>query len=165
MKRRIITAATTAAAGLLALGMSAAPAGAAITPDTLTTCSTGSNNSYEYITWCAGTGPTSYRAVALCMTGEVVLGVELADGKQSSHASCQVDGMNSTLNTDWGILLCSNYNGTGTYAGYENRHYDISQFLQNWGNGNIAAGGTWACDFDTNAAVAVSATQPQLSHR
>jgi hypothetical protein len=160
--RRTIGAALTGTAGLLlAVGFSAAPAGAAIQPDTLTSCSTGANNTYEYHSWCAGTGPTSYRVIVYCADGEVVLGNELQDGKQSSNASCQFDGLNSTLDTNWGILLCSNSNGAGTYQGYENRHYDISQYLQNWGSGNIASGGTWACDYDVNSDAVVNPTQPE----
>lgn len=152
---------------LLSVGLTMAPAGAAVTstakvatsgtvqPETLKTCETGTNNSYEYYGWCDGTGPTSYRAIAYCANEDAVYGVERWDGdRRLSYASCEVDGLNSTLapnpNGDWGYLLCSNGNGAGTYQGYVNKHGDISWMLLNWGNGNIATGGTTLCDIDTS---------------
>jgi hypothetical protein len=175
-KRGIISAVLTAAAGLLlAVGLSAAPAGAAVSgtghtsagavqPQTLSSCPSGTNNSYEYYVWCNGTGPTSYRAIAYCSDGEVVFGVMRWDGdRRQSYASCEIDGQNSTLDTDWGILLCSNDNGSGAYQGYEDRHGDISQYLQAWGSGTIATGGTWACDYDTSGEAEVSPSQPEIA--
>jgi hypothetical protein len=148
---------------LLIAGFTAAPAGAAVTstantssistmkPDTLGTCAVGSNNSYEYHGYCSGTGPTSYRAIVYCEDEDAVFGVELWDGDTAnSYASCEVDGLNSTLDEDWGLLLCSNNNGDGTYQGYEDRHGDISWILLNWGDGNIMTGGTTLCDFNTS---------------
>jgi hypothetical protein len=176
-KRRTISAAVTLAAGLLlTAGLSIAPAGAAVTstaatsagtvqPQTLKSCNIGTNNTYEYYVWCTGSGPTSYRAIAFCADNEVVLGVERWDGdSRQSYASCQSNGQNSTLDANWGILLCSTSNGTGTYQGYINRHGDISQYLQAWGSGTIATGGTWACDDDTNGTPEVSPTQPEIAH-
>jgi len=157
------------------VGLSVAPAGAAVTssaqtsasavqPQTLSTCHTGTNNTYEYYVECYGTGPTSYRAIAYCTDGEVVLGLERWDGDdRDSYASCESNGLDSTLDVDWGILLCSNDNGSGTYQGYEDRHGDISQYLQNWGSGTIATGGTWACQYDTSGTPVVSPTQPEIS--
>jgi hypothetical protein len=173
----MIKAAVTLAAGLpLAAGLSIAPAGAAVTsnvkapvsgalqPETLTTCSTGANTAYSYHSWCGGTGPTSYRVIVHCANGELVLGVEYPDGtdpnKAQSTASCQYNNMNSTLQNDWGIILCSNNNGAGTYQGYRNRHDDISQYLLTWGNGNIATGGTYACELNTNGEQVVSPIAP-----
>ena len=160
---------------MLAVGLSLTPAEAAVTstnqtapnavqPQTLSKCPTGTNNAYEYYVWCNGTGPTSYRAIAYCADGEVVFGVERWDGDdRESYASCESNGLNSTLLANWGILLCSASNGTGTYQGYYDRHGDISQYLQIWGNGSITTGGTWACDYDTNGTPAVSPTEPEVS--
>jgi hypothetical protein len=176
-KRRIISAALTLAAGLLlAAGLSIAPAGAAVTttaatsagpvqPRTLSSCEIGTNNNYEYYLWCNGTGPTSYRAIASCADGEVVFGVERWDGdRRDSYASCHSNGLNSNLGADWGILLCSNGNGSGTNQGYFDRHGDISQYFQAWGSGTIATGATWACDYDTSGTPVVSPTQPEIAH-
>lgn len=166
-RHRIAKAALAGTVGLLlSAGLTMAPAGAAVTstakvtstntaqPDTLKTCKTGANNSYEYHGWCDGTGPTSYRAIAMCTNGDAIYGVSRWDGDdRQSYASCEINGLNSTLNAalpDWGYLLCSNDNGAGTYQGYVNKHGDISWMLFNWGNGNIATGGTTLCDWDTN---------------
>ena len=161
---RTIGAALTLGAGLLLAGsLSASPAGAAVNPQTLSKCYTGTNNTVEYYTWCNGTGPTSYRSLVYCADGEVVMGVERWDGdNRESYASCTDDGLNSTLVENWGILLCSNDNGAGTYAGYQNRHGDISQFLQYWGSGNITTGGTWACDYDTSGTPDINADEPEI---
>jgi hypothetical protein len=92
-----------------------------------------------------------------------VLGVERWDGdNRESYASCESNGLDSTLDANWGILLCTNDNGTGTYAGYDNRHGDISQYLQQWGDGTIATGGTWACEYDTSGTPVVNPTQPEI---
>ena len=151
------------------------PAGAAVTstaqtsaravqPQTLSSCLTGENNTYLYKVWCTGSGTTSYRSIAYCADGDVVFGVEFYDGADKwSVASCESNGLNSTLDENWGILLCSNNNGTGTYQGYYNRHGDISQYFQNWGSGTIATGGTWACEYDTNGTPVVSSTEPEIS--
>jgi hypothetical protein len=160
---------------LLAAGLSMTPAGAAVTsstaqtsapaiqPQTLSKCPTGTNNTYEYYVWCNGTGPTSYRSIAFCANEQVVFGVERWDGDdRESYASCESDGFDSTLDGNWGILLCSNNNGNGSYQGYEDRHGDISQYLQAWGSGDIATGGAWACDYDTSGTPNASPTQPQL---
>lgn len=142
----------------------ASPTSAIQTPLALSKCYTGTNNTYEYYVWCNGTGPTSYRAIAYCTDGEVVFGIERWDGDtRQSYASCESNGLNSTLDANWGILLCSNDNGSGTYQGYYDRHGDISQYLQNWGSGTIATGGTWACEFDTTGTPAVSPTQPEAA--
>jgi hypothetical protein len=167
-KRRAIGAGLAAAAGVvLAVGMSVTPAGAAVAavhPDTLTVCYTGTNNTYEYYVWCNGTGPTSYRSIAYCADGQVVFGVERWDGDdRESYASCESNGLGSTLSGNWGILLCSNDNGTGTYEGYDNRHGDISQYLQAWGSGSIPNGGTWACEYDTSGTPTVGPDQPEIT--
>jgi hypothetical protein len=158
---------------LLAVGLSVAPAGAAATstaqtsasaiqPQTLSECNTGTNNAYEYYVWCTGSGPTSYRAIAFCTDGEVVFGAEHFDGDDTeSYANCESNGLNSTLDENWGILLCSNNNGVGTYQGYYNRHGDISQYFLNWGSGTIATGGAWACEYDTTGTPVVSPYLPQ----
>lgn len=172
--RGLVKASLTVAAGVcLSAGLAAAPAGAsvmnsaktspastakaapaaAIQPLTLGSCDIGNNNYYEYWSWCSGSGPTSSRSIAQCADGNFVLGPEHLDGdKNVSKASCQVDGLGSTLDTNWGILLCSNDNGAGVYQGYYDRHGDISQLLSNWGGGptnpnSITAGGTYLCDF------------------
>jgi hypothetical protein len=151
---------------LLTAGFTTAPAQAALTsatkaspdsaiPYTLKNCVTGANNTVEYYGWCDGTGPTSYRVIAYCTNGEAVFGLERWDGdRRQSYASCAISTVKSTLNEDWGYLLCSNDNGDGTYQGYVNRHGDLSWMLFNWGNGNIMTGGTTMCDWDTNAEVA-----------
>jgi hypothetical protein len=171
----ISAALTVAAALLLAAGLSVTPAGAAVAstgqtsahavqPQTLSSCLTGENNTYLYKVWCKGSGPTSYRAIAYCTDGDVVFGAELPDGDDAqSFASCESNGLDSTLDENWGILLCSNNNGDGTYQGYYNRHGDISQYFQNWGDGTIATGGTWACEYDTNGTPAVNPTEPEVS--
>jgi hypothetical protein len=163
---RIVKVALALAAGLLVTaGLTMTPARAAtagapesaaigkVVPDTLGTCAIGENNSYEYHTSCGGTGPTSYRAIAICADGEGVFGLERWDGDtRQSYASCEVDDLGSTLSTqqpDWGILLCTNNDGDGTYQGYLDRHGDISWILLNWGNGNIMTGGTTLCDYNT----------------
>jgi hypothetical protein len=69
-----------------------------------------------------------------------------------SNASCRINNMNSIVNQqkpDWGLLLCSDNNGNGTYQGYVNRHGDISWMLLNLGSGNIVTGGTALCDYNT----------------
>jgi hypothetical protein len=163
-----------AAALLLAAGLSVTPAGAAVTstgqtsapavqPQTLSSCLTGENNTILYKVWCTGTGPTSYRSIAYCADGEVVFGPEFPDGADTwSIASCESNGLDSTLDENWGILLCSNNNGDGTYQGYYNRHGDISQYFQSWGDGTIATGGTWACEYDTNGTPVANPTQPEI---
>jgi hypothetical protein len=178
-RRGIIATAFAATAGLLlALGLCTAPAGAAVastaktspaatvTPDTLSSCLTGVNNSYEFYSWCKGTSPTSYRTIAYCADDDAVLGAEYADGSGNlSYANCDsTDSLNSTLNTgtnaDWGILLCSNSNGAGTYQGYYNRSGDISWILLNWGAGNITTGGNTLCDYSTSQATAINPVTP-----
>jgi hypothetical protein len=120
-----------------------------VTPDTLGTCKTGTNNAYEYYGWCTGTGPTSYRAIVYCENDDGVFGVQRADGNElDSLASCEFDGLDSTLNDDWGFLLCSNDNGDSTYEGYVDRHGDISWMLYDWGNGDIVTGGNTMCNWD-----------------
>ncbi len=151
---------------LLTAGFATAPARAAVTgtakaspigkiPDTLKSCAIGTNKGYEYVSWCDGRGPTSYRAIAYCANGSGTFGIERWDGdRRQSYANCQIDGMNSTLNGDWGIILCSTDNGTGTFQGYLNRQGDISWILLNWGNGNIVTGGTTFCEYNTTGEAA-----------
>lgn len=168
-RREVTTALAVTAALLLAASLSIAPAGAAVTaiahtppaaaaaPLALTSCLTGESNSYEFYTWCKGTSPTSFRTIALCANGNAVLGVEYADGSgQLSYDDCTLNGQNSTLNADWGTLLCSNSNGAGTYQGYDDRSGDISWILLNWGNGNITTGGTTLCDYSTSVAAVIN---------
>jgi hypothetical protein len=164
---RITKAALTVAMGLLlTAGFATAPAQAAVStakaaiPATLKSCPSGVNNSYEYYVWCDGTGPTSYRAIAYCANGSGVFGIERWDGdRRQSYANCQIDGMNSTLNGDWGIILCSTDNGTGTFQGYLNRQGDISWILLNWGNGNIVTGGNTMCEYNTSGAASFNPNQ------
>jgi hypothetical protein len=114
---------------------------------------------YEFYDMCKGSGPTSFRTMALCQDGKVVLGVEYQDGSGSlSYASCQVNSLNSTLNQDWGLLLCSNNNGAGQYQGYIDAKGggDISWILLNWGNGTIANGGTTLCELSTSVATDIN---------
>ena len=149
--RAMKTAFAVTAGLLLTAGFTTAPAQAAmVQPATLKTCAVGANNTLEYHGWCNGTGPTSYRVIAYCTSGQAVAGLERWDGDtRQSYADCTTVG--STLNADWGYLLCSNDNGTGTYQGYVNRHGDISWMLLNWGNGNIIAGGNTLCEYNTSA--------------
>lgn len=179
----MITAAVMAAAGLvMALGLTT-PAGAVVasvantppaptaTPDTLASsgCLTGENNSYEFYTWCKGTSPTSFRTIAYCADSDAVLGVEYADGSGNlSYADCSsTGGLDSTLgtgtNADWGILLCSNYNGTGTYQGYIDRSGDISWILGLWGSGNITDGGNTLCEYSISVPAAINPLDPLTS--
>jgi hypothetical protein len=127
---------------------------------TLASCLAGVNNSYEFYTWCKGSSPTSFRDIAYCADGMAVLGIEYADGSGSlSYADCQIDGQNNTLAVNWGILLCSNSNGAGTFQGYYDRSGDISGLLLNWGNGTIATGGTTLCEYSTANAVVINPNQ------
>jgi hypothetical protein len=132
------------------------------------TCLTGEANSYEFYTWCQGTSPASYRTIAYCADGQAVLGAEYADGSGSlSYADCSSNDLNSTLvgtsgnPVGWGILWCSNDNGTGTYAGYYDTKNDISLILANWGAGNITNGGTTLCQYSIGpTTTAISPTTP-----
>ena len=153
-RHKIIRASLTVIAGLLlAAGFTTAPARAALAqPDTLKTCETGTNNTYEYYGWCDGTGPTSYRAIAYCTQDEAAFGIQRWDGdRRLSYASCHAGGATLSLNEDWGYLLCSTSNGAGTYQGYVNKHGDISWILLNWGGGtSITAGGNLLCDYNVS---------------
>lgn len=161
-------AAAAVVAGVVLAPSLTASAGAAVThtvaPRTVTlpACLTGQSNSYEFYTWCQGSSPASYRTIAWCANGDAVLGVEYADGSGNlSYADCSgTDSLGSTLNTDWGILLCSDYNGAGTYQGYVDTKGDISWIALNWGSGNITTGGTTLCDYSAGAAVAVNPNTP-----
>jgi hypothetical protein len=161
---------------LLAAGLSVAPAGAAVTssaakaapahsaaPQTLSSCLVGVSNAYEFYTWCKGTSPTSFRTIAYCADGKAVMGAEYADGSGSlSYADCTMQGLASTLDANWGILYCSNVNGTGTYAGYHDTSGDISLLLANWGSpsGDITSGGTALCQYSIGEAAVISETTP-----
>jgi len=185
-RRKGILATFTVTAALLVLGLGtvpagaavashgkAAPAAAAVTPLTslaLTNCLTGVNNTYEFYTWCKGTSPTSFRTIAYCADGQAVIGVEYTDGSGNlSYANCKTTGnQNSTIisgsSAGWGILECSNGNGTGTFAGYHDTSGDISQLLANWGAtngvGDITAGGTKLCQYSIGLAQQISPTSP-----
>jgi hypothetical protein len=92
------------------------------------------------------------------------MGILRWDGdSRMSYASCHSNGQNATIDANWGILLCSASNGSGTYQGYYDRHGDISQYLQAWGSGVIGTGGTWACQYDTSGTPEVSPTQPETA--
>ena len=169
--RRVTAVALVTAGVLLAPGLTASAgaaasstAKAAVTPHavTLPACLTGVHNSYEFYTWCQGTSPASYRTIAYCANGDAVLGIEYADGSGNlSYADCSsTGGLNSTLNADWGILECSNYNGSGTYQGYVDTSNDISWILLNLGSGNITTGGTTLCDYSIGAATAINPNTP-----
>ena len=183
-----------ATALLLAVGLSTAPAGAAVTstakgrpaaaaiPLALSTCLNGVNNSVnnstvqfpgdEFYTWCKGSGPTSFRTIALCANGDAVLGVQYADGSGSlSYANCKTtSSLNSTLNPnppndpsagpDLGILLCSNTNGNSAYQGYIDKSNDISWILFNWGNGDIQKGGLTFCNWNVANPTAINPNVP-----
>ena len=133
------------------------PVGSATTSPS---CLAGYNNAYEFYTLCQGTSPASFRTIAYCANSEAVIGVEYADSSGNlSYGDCSgTDGLGSTLNTadDWGVLLCSNDNGTGTYAGYVPTKGDISWILMNWGGGNITTGGTTLCDYSIGQAAAIN---------
>ena len=169
--RRVTAAVLVAGGALLASGLTASAgaatsstAKAAAKPATvpLPVCLTGEHTSYEFYTWCQGASPASFRTIAYCADGEAVLGVEYADGSGSlSYADCSATGgLNSTLGAGWGVLECSNYNGSGTYAGYFDSSGDISGILQNWGSGNITTGGTALCDYSIGQATAINPTTP-----
>jgi hypothetical protein len=129
----------------------------AVRPDTLKGSCTSTNNSTSFWGSCKGTGPTSYRAVAFCADGDAVFGIEHWDGDtRGSTASCTISGLNSTLDTNWGYLLCSTSNGNGTYEGYVDKHGDISGILDQLGAGNIPAGGNFLCEYDTSGDGAVA---------
>jgi len=162
---------------LLTLGVSA-PAGAAVKPAhkpaakttgiaatiaaaTATTCLTGEANSYEFYTFCRGTSPASFRVVAACADFQGVIGAEATVGTGNlSYANCAATGnLGSTLATgtsaQYGIVLCSNANGTGTFQGYMDRGTgDISSILLAWGGGptggGIPAGGNLMCQYSTS---------------
>lgn len=150
------------AAPLLAAGFMTTSARADVIPDALRTCTVGANSTYEYHGWCQGSGPTSYRAIAFCTAagapagsqGEGVYGLERWDGdSRQSYANCHHVSSTERLTEDWGYLLCSNNNGTGSYQGYVTRHGNISWILLNLGGGPtvpnaIQNGGTALCDWD-----------------
>jgi hypothetical protein len=150
---RLTKAALAVTAGtFLTVGLSISSAGAStLQPETLKTCETGSNNAYEYTGWCDGTGPTSYRVLATCTNNYGVYGVTRWDGdRRESTASCEINGLNQTLQNNWGYVLCSTSNGAGTYQGYVDKHGDISSVLLTWGNGNIVTGGNLMCQYDVS---------------
>jgi hypothetical protein len=150
---RVTKAALAVVAGtFMTVGLSVSAAGAStLQPETLKTCETGSNNAYEYTGWCDGTGPTSYRVLATCTGNVGVYGVTRWDGdRRESTASCEINGLNQTLDNNWGYVLCSTGNGAGTYQGYVDKHGDISSVLLTWGNGNITTGGTLMCQYDVS---------------
>lgn len=184
--------AVVAACGLLlTLGVSA-PAGAAVKPApkpaaktigkttraaataaaaTATTCLTGKANTYEFYTFCKGTSPASYRVVAACADFQGVIGAEATVGTGNlSYANCaSTGGLNSTLATgstqQYGIVLCSNANGTGTFQGYMDRGTgDISSILLAWGGGTagggITAGGNLMCQFSTTVPAVIQLGSP-----
>jgi hypothetical protein len=127
------------------------------------TCSQGYSNSYEFYTLCKGTSPVGYRTIAYCANDQAVIGIEYEVGSGSlSYADCSsTGGMDSTLNTlGWGILWCSNYNGTGTFAGYHDTVGDISGILAGWGATNITTGGTTLCEYSIGEAQAISPNNP-----
>lgn len=174
---RRITVATVATAGMLLAPGLTTSAGAAVTSagraavshvarpaDTtpVTGCYPGEANSYEFYTLCQGTAPAGYRAIAYCEnTGTAVLGVEYEVGSGSlSYADCAgTDSNDSTLNpVGWGMIYCSSYNGSGTFAGYKDIQGDISQILLNWGTQNITTGGNLLCDYSAGEATTISTT-------
>lgn len=155
----VTNSANTPPASMVKAPLSAAPA-ATVPAD----CGYGSHNDYEYWSMCPGAGPASYRAIATCANGMVALGHAHQDGSGvDSKASCQVDGMDSTLTSTsaWGLLLCSNDTGTGVAQGYKQVHLDISAVFANWGNGNIVAGETYMCQ--RSALLATSLPESPLS--
>lgn len=163
---------------LLAAGFTMAPARAAVTstthssaatilPDTLKSCGTGINDQYEFNGWCDGTGPTSYRVIALCTNTQAVYGVERWDGDtRRSYADCRIDNMNSTLQTPggiWGFVECSNNNGTGVFRGYASRQGNVASILAKLdpnNTGSVTAGGTSLCQWDTGGEHSFNPTQP-----
>ena len=174
--RRVAKTGLAVAVGLLlAAGMSASSAGAAVKPTVkaakaatvapgataaaIPTCDTGVHNNYEYYTDCTA-GTYYYRTVAQCEDGNLALGAEdLGSSKTVSRSTCENDsGLNSADN--WGLLYCSSNSGDGTYEGYLNESGDISQFLLTTGNGTIATGGTYMCDIDTNASNVIADVAP-----
>ncbi len=171
--RRVAKTGLALAVGLLlAAGMSASSAGAAVKPTVkaatvapgataaaIPTCDTGIHNNYEYYTDCTA-GTYYYRTVAQCADGNLALGAEeLGSSKTVSRSTCLND---SDLNPadNWGLLYCSSNSGAGTYEGYNNESGDISQFLLTTGNGTIATGGTYMCDIDTNASNVIADVAP-----
>lgn len=172
--------ATVATAGMLLAPGLTTSAGAAVTStgraavshaaqpaDTtpITGCYTGEANSYEFYDLCQGTAPAGYRAIAYCSnngnTDTGVLGVEYEVGSGSlSYADCAgTDTNDSTLNsTGWGMIYCSSYNGSGTFAGYKDMQGDISQILMNWGAGNITTGGNDLCEYSAGEATTIPTT-------
>ena len=181
-RRAVKTALAVAAALLLAAGISAASAGAAVKPtakavpaavkpaakpvlaataaaSAIPTCDAGIHNDYEYYTDCTA-GTYYYRTVAQCADGNLALGAEaLGSSRTVSLSTCKNDSdLNSADN--WGILYCSSNSGDGTYEGYENESGDISQFLLTVGNGTIATGGTYMCEIDVNASTVIADVAP-----
>lgn len=167
---------------LLTLGVTA-PAGAAVKPAAMTaaaatsaaatasTCLTGEANSYEFYTYCKGTSPASFRVVAACADFQGVVGAEVTVSTGNiSYANCASTGnLGSTLATGttaaYGIVLCSNANGTGTYQGYLDRKLDISSILLAWGGGAtnpnaIADGGNLMCDWSTTVPAVINLGGP-----
>lgn len=171
---RRITAATVMTAGLLLAPGLMTSAGAAsmshaVADSTATdpTCLAGVHNTYEFYTWCKGTSPASYRTIAYCNDNEAVLGIEYADGSGNlSYGDCSgTAGLNAALGGAWGVLWCTNDDGTGTYAGYKDLDTtatnSISQLLVAAGGGSsnanaITQGGTALCQSSYDLQIAVS---------
>jgi hypothetical protein len=166
----VITAGLLMAPGLMT-SAGAASRSHAITDSTAAdpTCLAGVHNTYEFYTWCKGTSPASYRTIAFCTDGQAVLGIEYADGSGNlSYGDCYgTGGLQSTLGTAWGVLWCSNDNGTGTYAGYKDLDtsatQSISDLLEVEGGGSANAnaltqGGTELCQKSYDLQIAVSQT-------
>jgi hypothetical protein len=172
--RRVAKTGLAAAVGLLlAAGMSASSAGAAVKPTekaatvvraataaaAIPTCDTGIHNNYEFYTDCTA-GTYYYRTVAQCADGNIALGAEdLGSSKTVSRSTCEDDSdLNSADN--WGLLYCSSNSGDSTYEGYLNESDDISQFLLTTGNGTIATGGTYMCDIDVSESTVIADVAP-----
>jgi hypothetical protein len=184
--RRSVITGVVAACGLLMLGVSA-PAEAAVksapapkpvakttgaaAAATTTTFLTGEANNYEFYTFCKGTSPASFRVVAACANFQGVIGAEATVGTGNlSYANCAATGnLGSTLATgtsaQYGIVLCSNANGTGTFQGYQDRGaITISSILLAWGGGatggGIPAGGNLMCQYSTSVPAVINLGGP-----
>ena len=87
-----------------------------LTPDGLGSCS-GWNNYWQFTAYCSGTGPSSYKAIALCLDYRAAYGVDRWDGDvRQSTADCS---KHRGLSGDWGICL---YLPNGSFNHYDRKH-------------------------------------------
>ncbi|WP_194893779.1 hypothetical protein [Catenulispora pinisilvae] len=97
-------------------GASTSASASTLTPAGLGSCS-GWNNYWQFTAYCSGTGPSSYKAIALCLDYRAAYGVDRWDGDvRQSTADCS---KHKGLSGDWGICL---YLPNGSFNHYDRKH-------------------------------------------